>query len=178
MALETGRSIVKSYKGYTDHSGPGRSKGRNTMLNKKLVGAALLAAAAVSGSAMANDRGINTVAGAVVGAAIGNSAGGRDGAIVGGLVGAAVGNSINTGDRYYRGGGGYVQTRVYSQPAPVYYEPAPVYYEPAPRYYAPQVVYVEPGRGYYHDRGYREYREYRGDRGYYDHDRGERHHGR
>jgi hypothetical protein len=43
------------------------------------------------------------------------------------------------------------------------------------------VVYVEPGRGYYRDRGYREvreYREYRGDRGYYDHDRGGHHHGR
>src|SRR4051812_7292379 len=107
------------------------------MLNKKFMGVALLAAAAVSSSAFAGDRDFNTVAGAVVGAAIGNSAGGRDGAIVGGLVGAAVGNSINTGDRYYRGGGrGYVETRVYSQPAPVYYQSAPTYYEPAPRYYA------------------------------------------
>lgn len=148
------------------------------MLSKKFLGVALLAIAAVSSPVFASDRDFNTVAGAVVGAAIGNSAGGRDGAIVGGLVGAAVGNNINTGDRYHRGGGrGYVETRVYSQPAPVYYEPAPVYYEPAPRYYSPppRVVYVEP-RPYY-----REY--YRGD--YYRGDRGGRwdrdhrgHHGR
>ena len=137
------------------------------MLSKKFLGGALLAAAAVSSPVFASDRDFNTVAGAVVGAAIGNNAGGRDGAIVGGLVGAAVGNSINTGDRYHRGGGrGYVETRVYSQPAPVYYEPAPVYYAP-PRYYSPppRVVYVEPARPYY--------REYRGDRW----DRGH-HHGR
>jgi hypothetical protein len=139
------------------------------MLSKKFMGVALLAAAAVSSSAFAGDRDFNTVAGAVVGAAIGNSAGGRDGAIVGGLVGAAVGNSINTGDRYYRGGNrGYVETRVYSQPAPVYYESAPVYYAPPPRYYAPppRVVYVEPARPYY-----REYRGDRWDRGYHHHDR-------
>jgi len=123
------------------------------MLSKKMMGVALLATAAVSTSAFAGDRDFNTVAGAVVGAAIGSSAGGRDGAIVGGVLGAAVGNSIRTGDRYYRGGrGGYVETRVYAQPAPVYYErPAPVYYGPPARYYAPppRVVYVEPGRSYY-----------------------------
>jgi hypothetical protein len=141
---------------------PGHSKG-TTMLSKKLLGVAFLTTAALSSSAFAGDRDFNTVAGAVVGAAIGNSAGGRDGAIVGGLVGAAVGNSIRTDDRHYRGGGrGYVETRVYSQPAPVYYErPAPVYYErPAPVYYErpaqvyysppPRVVYVEP-HSYYRD---------------------------
>ncbi len=131
------------------------------MLSKKMMGVALLATAAVSSSAFAGDRDFNTVAGAVVGAAIGNSTGGRDGAIVGGLVGAAVGNSIRTNDdRYYRGGRrDYVETRVYTQPAPVYYErPAPVYYAPPPRYYEPppRVVYVEPARPYY-----REYREER-----------------
>jgi outer membrane lipoprotein SlyB len=89
------------------------------MLSKKMMGVALLAVAAVSSSAYAGDRDFNTVAGAVVGAAIGNSAGGRDGAIVGGLVGAAVGNSIRTDDRYYRGRDRGVETRVYTQPAPV-----------------------------------------------------------
>jgi hypothetical protein len=138
------------------------------MLSKKMMGVALLATAALSSSAFASDRDFNTVAGAVVGAAIGNSAGGRDGAIVGGLVGAAVGNSVRTSDdRYYRGGRrDYVETRVYSQPAPVYYErPAPVYYAPPPRYYEPppRVVYVEPARPYY--------REYRGDRWDHHHDR-------
>jgi hypothetical protein len=131
------------------------------MLSKKLMGVALLATAAVSSSVFASDRDFNTVAGAVVGAAIGNSTGSRNGAVVGGLVGAAVGNSIRTSDdRYYRGGRrDYVETRVYSQPAPVYYEryerPATVYYAPPPRYYEPppRVIYVEPARPYY-----REYR--------------------
>jgi hypothetical protein len=132
------------------------------MWNKKLVSVVVLATAALSSTAaMADDRGLNTVAGAVVGAAIGNSAGGRDGAIVGGVLGAAVGNSISTGDRYHRGG--YVETRVYTQPTPVYYAPPPppVYYTPAPR-----VVYVEP-RPYYHDHYWRERereREYREER--------------
>ena len=143
------------------------------MWNKKLVSVVMLATAALSSTAaMADDRGLNTVAGAVVGAAIGNSAGGRDGAIVGGILGAAVGNSISTDDRYRRGG--YVETRVYSQPAPVYYAPPPppVYYTPAPR-----VVYVEPRPYYHHDHYWRErerereYREYR-------EERWERHHWR
>lgn len=136
------------------------------MLNKKILGAVMLAAVTISGGALASDRDFNTVAGAAVGAAIGHNAGGRDGAIVGGLVGAAVGNSISTDGRSYRRGG-YVETRVYEQPAPVYYEPAPVYYAPPPRYYAPpRVVYVEPARPVY----YQEYREY------YDGDRYEHHH--
>jgi hypothetical protein len=134
------------------------------MLNKKCFGAVLLAAAAVSGTAMAQDRGMNTVAGAVLGAAIGHGVGGRDGAIVGGVMGAAVGNSISTRDDYYRDNRGYasasyyapapayVESRpVYVQSAPVYYDaPRPVYYE-SPRYYRQPVVIVEPGRGY----GYR-----------------------
>lgn len=144
------------------------------MLIKKLMGTALLAAAAVSSAAYAGDRDFNTVAGAVVGAAIGNSAGGRDGAIVGGLVGAAVGNSISSRDRdrgYYRRDDRYVETRVYSQPAPVYYEQPQTYYAPPPRYYSPppRVVYVEPPRPVY-----REYREVRRD---YYYDRGGRDYG-
>jgi hypothetical protein len=138
------------------------------MLNKKCFGAVLLAAAAVSGTAMAQDRGMNTVAGAVLGAAIGHGVGGRDGAIVGGVMGAAVGNSISTrDDYYYRDNRGYasasyyspapayVESRpVYVQSAPVYYEaPRPVYYE-SPRYYREPVVIVEQGRGYRHHGGW------------------------
>jgi hypothetical protein len=138
------------------------------MLNKKCFGAVLLAAAAVSGTAMAQDRGMNTVAGAVLGAAIGHGVGGRDGAIVGGVMGAAVGNSISTrDDNYYRDNRGYasasyyapapayVESRpVYVQSAPVYYDaPRPVYYE-SPRYYREPVVIVEQGRGYRHHGGW------------------------
>lgn len=150
------------------------------MLNKKILGAAMLATVAVSSAAVAGDRDFNTVAGAVVGAAIGHNTGGRDGAVVGGLLGAAVGNSLGGNDRSYNNGG-YYQSNNYQQApvyyerqAPVYYErQAPVYYEPAPRYYsAPAVVYVEPSRGYYRERGGRwdDRRDYYGDR----HDR---HHG-
>lgn len=129
------------------------------MLNNTILGAVMLAAIAISPLAVAGDRDFNTAAGAVVGAAIGHNSGGRDGALVGGVLGAVVGNSLSTDDRSYRNrNGGYVETRVYAQPAPVYYQPAPVYYEPAPRYYAPPaVVYVESGRPYY-------YREYGGRR--------------
>jgi Glycine zipper 2TM domain len=135
----------------------------NAMLNKKLLGAVMVAAVAVSSAAVADDRDFNTVAGAVVGAAIGHSTGGRNGAIVGGVIGAAVGNSIRTNDGYYNGGGyrgSYYQPApqpVYYQqaPQPVYYQPAPqpVYYAPAPRYYGPPaVIYVQP-RGFHHDHG-------------------------
>jgi hypothetical protein len=136
------------------------------MLNKKCLGAALLAAAAVSTTAMADDRGVNTAVGAVLGAAIGHGAGGRNGAIVGGVLGAAVGNSLSTRDQYYRGNRGgyayydapayvesrpaYVESRpVYVESEPVYYEaPRPVYYD-APRYYQQPAVIIETGRGYY-----------------------------
>lgn len=140
------------------------------MLNKKVFGAMLLAAAAVSSTAMAQDRGANTVVGALAGAAIGGGIGGRDGAIVGGVLGAAVGNSVRTRDDYYydnRGyaysGGGYSSGGYYAAaPAPVYVEPAPVYVAPAPRYYydsRPDVVVVGGGRyygrdRYYYDRGH------------------------
>jgi hypothetical protein len=152
------------------------------MLTKKCLGAALLAAAAVSTTAMADDRGVNTAVGAVLGAAIGHNAGGRDGAIVGGVLGAAVGSSLRTHDRddYYRDNRGgyayynapaYVESRpVYVESAPVYYDaPRPVYYE-APRYYREPAVIVETGRGYYGG-GYRDH----WDRGYHGH---HGHHGR
>ena len=142
------------------------------MLNKKCLGAVMLAAMAASTTAMADDRGLNTLAGAAVGAAIGHNSGGRNGAGVGGLVGAAIGNSLSTGDRGYYNSG-YVETRAsygqpvyYAQPEPVYYEQPRVvtYVEPRPVYYAPryygrsEVIYVERGYGYhgYHgDHGYR-----------------------
>ena len=55
------------------------------MLHKKLIGIALIASAAVSTTAFADNRGVNTALGAVVGAVIGNSIGGQDAAIVGGV---------------------------------------------------------------------------------------------
>jgi hypothetical protein len=125
------------------------------MLNKKCFGAVILAAVAVSPSAFAGDRGVNTAVGAVLGAAIGGSAGGSGGALVGGVLGAAVGNSLGGHDdrRYYNNRGyasvNYYQSAPsYAQPRPVYYEqPRAIYYD-QPRYYpAPAVVYVEP-RGY------------------------------
>jgi len=151
------------------------------MLNKKCFGAVLLAAAAVSSTAMAQDRGANTVVGALAGAAIGGSAGGRDGALVGAAIGAAVGNSVRTNDDYYyrdRGNYGYSNSYYsgnYYQPAPaaVYVESRPrYYYEPRPVYVESRPVYVESrpyyDRGHYYDRGGRYYG---------DHDRGGRDHG-
>jgi hypothetical protein len=146
------------------------------MLKKKCFGLMLLAAAAVSSTAMAQDRGANTIVGALAGGAIGGAVGGRNGAIVGGVLGAAVGNSVRTNDDYYyRDRGGYVQqgySSGYYQAAPVYVEPQPVY-AAAPAYYydsGPEVVVVGGGRYYGgRDRYY--------DRGYYDrgHDRGRDH---
>jgi hypothetical protein len=149
------------------------------MLNKKCFGAVLLAAAAVSSTAMAQDRGANTVIGALAGAAIGGSAAGRDGALVGAAIGAAVGNSVRTNDDYYyRDRGNYGYSNGYSNTyySGNYYQPAPaaVYVESRPRYYyEPRPVYVESrpyyDRGHYYDRG----RYYdRGDRGDRYHDRG------
>jgi hypothetical protein len=134
------------------------------MLNKKCFGAVLLAAAAVSSTAMAQDRGANTVIGALAGAAIGGSAAGRDGALVGAAIGAAVGNSVRTDDDYYyrnRGNyayGGYSNNYYQPAPAAVYVESRPVYVESRPRYhYEPRPVYVAPrpyyDRGHYYDRG-------------------------
>jgi hypothetical protein len=149
------------------------------MLKKKCIGAMLLAAAAVSTSAMADDRGVNTVVGALAGAAIGGSVGGRDGALVGGAIGAAVGNSVRTNDDYYYRNRGYAYSSGYSggyyQSAPAYVESRPVYVE-SPRYSynsRPDVVVVERGRGYHdHDRGW--HRGWDRDRGGWDrgYDRG------
>jgi hypothetical protein len=149
------------------------------MLNKKCFGAVLLAAAAVSSTAMAQDRGANTVIGALAGAAIGGGAAGRDGALVGAAIGAAVGNSVRTNDDYYyRSRGNYA----YGGYANDYYQPAPaaVYVESRPRYYyEPRPVYVESrpyyDRGRYFDRGgyYDRGHDRGGDRG---HDRGWDHH--
>ena len=141
-----------------------------TMLNKKCLAAVMLAALGVSATAMADDRGVNTVAGAVIGAAIGHNSGSRNGAAVGGVVGAVIGSSLPTRDDYYAPRGGYgapvvYESRayppvVYDSYAPAYYAPAPVYYAPAPvyygpRYYGPAVsVYYDGGRRYYGGRGY------------------------
>ena len=156
------------------------------MLKKTFVGAVLLAATAVSTTALAQDRGFNTVAGAVVGAAIGNSTHDRNGAAIGGLIGAAVGNSLPTSnDRYYNNGysnGGYVDTRAsyydnrgysnsYYQPAPVYVEPRPVYYAPAPVYYSQPSAVVYVGGGGYYGHGYRGGYGHGGHGGYYGHRR-------
>jgi hypothetical protein len=148
----------------------------NIMLKKKCFGAVLLAAAAVSSTALADDRGVNTAVGALFGAAIGGSAAGRDGALVGGVIGAAVGNSVRTNDDYYSRNRGYASSGYYSSGySSGYYAPAPVYVESRPSYYyqsRPDVVYVSPSRGYY-DRGHD--RDRRNDRDYgRDHDRGDR----
>jgi hypothetical protein len=144
------------------------------MLKNKCIGAMLLAAAAVSSTAMADDRGVNTIVGAVAGAAIGGSVGGRNGALVGGVIGAAVGNSARTNDDYYYRNRNYTYSDGYSggyyQSAPTYVESRPVYVEPAPVYVESRPVYVEPRRYYYDTRPDVVVVE-RG-RGYYDHDRG------
>nr|WP_314544725.1 PXPV repeat protein [uncultured Massilia sp.] len=149
------------------------------MLNKKCFGAVLLAAAAVSSTtAMAQDRGANTVAGALVGAAIGGAANGRNGALVGGALGAVVGNSIRSNDDYYYRARGYSNNYYssgYYQPAPVYVEPRPVYVE-SPRYYydaRPDVVVIDRGgRGWdRHGRGYDRGWDRGHDRGHWDHHR-------
>jgi hypothetical protein len=162
------------------------------MLNKKCFGAVLLAAAAVSSTAMAQDRGANTVIGALAGAAIGGSAGGRDGALVGAAIGAAVGNSVRSDDNYYRNRGSYAYNSYpsgyssgYSNTyyANDYYQPAPAavvvesrpsyYYEPRPVYVESRPVYVESRPYYDRDRYYDRGRHYDRER-YYDrhHDRG------
>lgn len=124
------------------------------MSNKKWIGVALLAAAAVSTNALADNRGVNTALGAVVGAVIGNTVGGQNGAVVGGVLGAVVGASASGHDdrRYDR-----QYDRRYSNvryQAPVYYRPAPV------------PVYARPDYRdrYYHDVRRVEYTRY--DRGY------------
>lgn len=115
------------------------------MLYKKLIGIALIATAAVSTTAFADNRGVNTALGAVVGAVIGNSIGGQDAAIVGGVLGAVVGASASSGHR---------DDRYYGRQPQAYYQPQQ-YYRPAPR---PVQVYQRP---YYRD-SYAERDQYRG----------------
>lgn len=122
------------------------------MLNRKWIGVALLAAAAVSTNAMADSRGVNTALGAVAGAVVGNVVGGQNGAVLGGVLGAVVGASVSDHDRRDR----YYDGRRYSDAryrAPVYARPAPVYVRPGYRngyYHEPRrVEYVRYGRDYY-----------------------------
>ena len=119
------------------------------MLNKKALGAVMVAALTISSAALAGDRDFNTAAGAVIGAAIGHNSGGPEGALIGGLLGAVVGNSLSDQGSHNRGG--HYEARAY-QAAPGYYQPAPVYYAPPPRDYGPPaVVYAENGRHWRHD---------------------------
>ncbi|HTH45536.1 MAG TPA: YMGG-like glycine zipper-containing protein [Oxalicibacterium sp.] len=119
------------------------------MLQKKWIAAALLATTAVSGTAFASDRGINTALGAVAGVLIGNSVGGQDGAVIGGVLGAVVGNSVGGRDE----GRHYARRPTYA--APVYYR-QPVQARP----------YYREVRGDRYDRSYRDARrvDYRYDR--------------
>jgi hypothetical protein len=145
------------------------------MASKQWIAVTLLASAAFSTAAFADDRGVNTAIGAVVGAVVGNHVHGSNGAIVGGVIGAAVGASVPTYDqaRYASSGGYYDQPVVYTQPvtyyqpAPVYYRPAPVYYRPAPVvYYSPRPVYVGSYYGGYNGH-HHDHHEW--DRGGYEH---------
>lgn len=127
------------------------------MLSVKWISVVVLAGAAISTTAFADERGVNTAIGAVVGAAIGNSFHGRDGAIVGGVIGAVVGASASG----YREAGYNSQPRYVAQPV-VYAQPV-TYYRPAPVYYGPRPVYVAS----YHRENER-YRHYDNDRRDYD----------
>ncbi len=116
------------------------------MSRKKWIAVALLATAAISTTASADNRGVNTAVGAVLGAVIGNTVGGQEGAVVGGVLGAVVGATASSGRDDHR----YA-----SRPRGGYREP--VYYQPAPRGYA----YGRDYRGgHYHDArrvGYQRY---------------------
>lgn len=116
------------------------------MSHKKWMAVALLATAAVSTTAVADNRGVNTAVGAVLGAVIGNSVGGQDGAMVGGLLGAVVGASASSGrDRGY-------DRRHYERGPNVHYR-EPVYYQPAPRgHYSYQGDYRYDRRDYHDSR--------------------------
>jgi len=115
------------------------------MLQKKWIAAALLATAAVSTTASAGDRGVNTALGAVAGALIGNSVGGQDAAVIGGLLGAVVGNTLTDNDegRRHARRSGYAAPVYYRQPA----QARPYYREVRSVRYAPS--YRDAGRGNY-----------------------------
>jgi uncharacterized protein YcfJ len=105
------------------------------MLHKKWIAIAVLASAALSSTAFADNRGINTALGAVVGAVIGNSMGGQNAAVVGGVLGAVVGASVSGHENapyYGRQRQTYYQPQTYYQ-APTYYRAAPVYARPYSR---------------------------------------------
>lgn len=118
------------------------------MLNRKWIGAVLLAAAAVSTNALADNRGVNTALGAVAGAVVGNVVGGQNGAVIGGVLGAVVGASVSDHDRRDRhyDGRRYSNARYH---APVYARPAPVYARPGYYRDVRRVEYVRHGRDYY-----------------------------
>lgn len=99
------------------------------MRHKKWMAMALLATAAVSGTAFADNRGVNTALGAVVGAVIGNSVGGQNAAVVGGVLGAVVGASVSGSGNHNYGSPGRYQSQVHYQ-APGHYRSAPVYVQP------------------------------------------------
>lgn len=118
------------------------------MSHKKWIAIALIATAAISSTASASDRGVNTALGAVAGALIGNVVGGQNAAVVGGVLGAVVGNSV----------GGHDDRRNYERRSQGYYGGAPVYRSEPVR-----------ARPYYRDgyAGRNDYRnDYRGDRRY------------
>jgi phage tail tape-measure protein len=121
------------------------------MLHKKWIALALLTTAAISTTASASDRGINTALGAVAGALIGNTVGGQNGAVVGGVLGAVVGNSVggHDGGRYYR-----QQPQAYYN-APVYYRQQPAYARP---YYRDGYAERHYERVDYRPYGYGDYR--------------------
>jgi len=128
------------------NSGFSQRRKESIMLHKKWIAIALVATAAISTTASASDRGINTAIGAVAGAVIGNSIGGQNAALVGGVLGAVVGNSVGGhNDRGY-------ERRSQAYGAPVYYRQEPVRARP---------VYRDDYRG-------DGYRNYGGNRGYGD----------
>ncbi len=150
------------------------------MFAKKVLIIALLAGAAVSGTARADDPALGAIVGGVVGATIGHSISGRNGAVVGGVLGAATGASIANSNNTYRNqySSGYDDGRYYDSGvqgrvvvgSPGYYAP-PVVYAPPPRvFYAPPPVYYAPPPVVYRD-GYgrdewrhRYHRDWRDDR--------------
>lgn len=120
------------------------------MSPKNWIAVALLATAAISSSASADNRGINTAVGAVVGAVIGNTVGGQEGAVMGGVLGAVVGATASSGHDERR----YAPRRSsYGHRGPVYYQPAPrghAYGYQARRYHdVRRVEYMRYGHGYH-----------------------------
>jgi hypothetical protein len=141
-----------------------RSTEESIMFQKKWIAVAVLATAAVSATASAADRGVNTALGAVAGVLIGNSVGGQDGAVIGGVLGAVVGNSLGGRD-----GGRRDEYRQQAYGAPVYYRQQPVQARP---YYREARADYYGRNNYYRQDDYRrnthrvDYRQYDGYRPY------------